>query len=653
MSTREVQELVEQLQQARDAYYGDAPMMTDAEFDALEDQLRELDPGNAYFKAVGAKPTSGWAKVQHGAPMGSLFKVQSEEEMIDWHEDVAAKVVSARASGDVDDDLSERRDASPRLVVSEKLDGISISLRYEAGTLVQALTRGDGEIGEDITRNVLMMKGVQKRMRDFSGFVRGEIVLLRSDHKKHVPDYKNPRNAASGIAKRESDPDPCKHLTVICYQVISDKHGIARKSVELRILKELGCVTPNWQTVASAADVVSLYREYVAKTREGLDYEIDGLVVELDHLPAMGHLGDHDGRPRGARAFKFPHEEQPTRLRDVVWQVGASGRVTPVAYFDAVNLAGASVSQASLHNESNIRRLAEKCPQGLLGMSDTVLVSRRNDVIPFLERIIQPSQNGRFAIPWQCPSCGLRLAKKGEYLVCENPPRCPAQRSGAVKRWVKKLDIKEWGDTVIEALCASGKVHSLVDLYRLTVADLENFQLSGKRVGTSTSERMVENLAAKKTLRIADFVGALGIDLCGQTMCQTIVDAGYNTLAKMENALVVDIAAIPGMGETKATAFVEGFRRNRKLIAALLAVGVQVKGPVKGKLSGVSVCFTGIRDPGLEDRIKDAGGTIKTSVGKGLTYLVAKDPKSTSGKAKKARDLGVHVIGVVDMEAML
>jgi DNA ligase (NAD+) len=646
MSTREVQDLVEQLQQARDAYYGDSPIMSDAEFDALEDQLRDLDPENAYFKAVGAKPKSGWSKVRHGAPMGSLLKVQVEQELAEWHTDVSAKIRAAHVSGDVGS-------ADPGIVISEKLDGISISLRYENGQLVQALTRGDGEMGEDITRNVLLMKGVQRKMRDFTGFVRGEIVLLRSDHRKHVPEYKNPRNAASGIAKRESDPAPCKHLTVICYQVITDAHGIVRKSVELKLLEKLGCITPNWSTASTVDDVLSVYREYVSKTREGLDYEIDGLVVELDDLSAMEHLGEHDGRPKGARAFKFPHEKQPTKLREIVWQVGASGRVTPVAYFDAVNLAGASVSQASLHNESNIRRLAEKCPQNLLGMSDTVLVSRRNDVIPYVEQVLRPSQNGRFAIPRDCPSCGKPLSKKGEFLVCDDGARCPAQQSGAVKRWVKKLDVKEWGDTAIEALCASGKVRSLADIYRLTVTDLEDFQLSGKRIGTSTAERMLENLSAKKTLRIADFVGALGIDLCGQTVCQMIVDAGFDTLEKMGKASLAALAAIPGLGETKAGAFVDGFRGCRKLVEDLLAAGVSVKGPVKGKLSGKSFCFTGIRDKGMEDRIKDAGGAIKTSVGKDLTYLVAKDPTSASGKAKKARDYGVQVIGVADVEAML
>lgn len=651
MSSREVRDLTEQLQQAREAYYNGDPELSDAEYDALEDQLRELDPTNDFFKTVGARAlTSGWQKVRHGAPMGSLLKVQTPEAFGDWLGDVSSKLDAAARNKEIDG-----HDGS--LVITEKLDGISISLKYDKGVLVSAITRGDGDVGEDITRNVLLMKGVQPMLRDFTGHIRGEIVLLKSDHRAHLSEYRNPRNAASGIAKRESDPMPCRHLTVICYRVLSDQHNIVRKSVELRLLTKLGCLVPNWSVVAKdvdrRAEVEAIYGRYVSSDRAGLDYEIDGLVVEIDSAAMMEYLGEHDGRPKGARAFKFPHAQQSTKLRDIVWQVGNSGRVTPVAYFDAVDLAGVSVAQASLHNESHLRRLATDAPQGLLGVGDTLLVSRRNDVIPYVERLLVAANNARLAVPVDCPSCGGKLSKKGEYILCENARVCPAQQSGAVKRWVKKLDVKDWGDTLIDALCASHKVRSIVDLYALTVADLEDFSFSGKRLGNSTAARIVANLHQKKELRIADFVGALGIDLCGQTVCQILVDAGFDTLEKMEDATVAEISAVAGMGQTKAVAFVEGFRRCRKLIDGLLRAGVTVKGPTQGKLTGKSFCFTGIRDKALEDRIKDAGGTLKSSVSRELTYLVAKDPTSTSGKAQKARDYGVAVVGVSDVEGML
>ena len=497
------------------------------------------------------------------------------------------------------------------------------------------------------------MKGIPKNVRDFTGYIRGEIVLKKSDHKKHVPEYKNPRNAASGIAKRESDPTPCKHLTVVCYQVITKKHKITTKTMEMKLLKALGFVIPNWAEAADEKAVEKYYQKYVKTTRDKLDYEIDGLVLEYDDLEVMEYLGEHDGRPKGARAYKFPHAQQPTKLKEIVWQVGNSGRVTPVAVFEPVELAGATVGQASLHNESNVLRLAEKCPQGLLGMDDTILVSRRNDVIPYVEKVVSPAQNLRFVTPKKCPSCDRDIQKQGEYLMCTNTRGCPAQQSGAIKRWVKKLDIKEWGDGLIEALCESGMVKTIADIYLIDDEEMADLELSGKRLGQKSADKALRNLRDKMDIRIGDFVGSLGIDLCGQSICQMIVDAGFDTLEKMEDATVAEIEAIPKLGGTKAKAFVDGFRRRKKLIDNLLSAGIAIKGPVKGKLTGSSFCFTGIRDKTLEGEIKDAGGSIKGSVGKGLTYLVAKDPSSTSGKAKKARDYGVSVIGVDDVKAML
>jgi DNA ligase (NAD+) len=648
MSEREIEALVEQLQQAQDAYYNGDPIMSDAEYDALEDELRELDPKNAFFKRVGAKAKkTKWKKVKHGAPMGSLLKVQTSDEFAKWFADASGKIQAAAGAGDIDK-------ASDEKVVSEKLDGISISLRYEEGKLIQAVTRGDGITGEDITRNVLLMKGAVQDARDLTGFVRGEIVLRKSDHKKHVPEYKNPRNAASGIAKRESDPDPCKHLTILCYQLISEHHKIRDKGMEFKLLDALGFKTPNWTTCKTAAAVVKVYDAYNGGKREKLDYDIDGLVVECNSLAIMDHLGEHDGRPKGARAFKFPHDEQPTKLREIVWQVGNSGRITPVAYFDSVDLAGASVSQASLHNVDNMARLAAQCPQGMFGMSDKILVSRRNDVIPYVEKVLRPSKNARFATPTDCPSCGTKIKRDGAYLLCPNTAKCPAQKSGAVKRWVNKLGIKDWGDTLIDALVEKGIVKTPADLYGLDEKELAAVTLSGKKVGASTAKRVMKNLNAKKELRIADFVGSLGIDMWGRSMTQTIVDAGLDTLEKMEDATVKEIASISGVGETKAVKFVEGFRRSRKLMDELVEAGVEVKKPITGgKLSGISFCFTGIRDPAFADEILEAGGTVKNSVGKGLTYLVAKDPKSTSGKAKKARAQGTEVISLEEAKALL
>jgi DNA ligase (NAD+) len=312
------------------------------------------------------------------------------------------------------------------------------------------------------------------------------------------------------------------------------------------------------------------------------------------------------------------------------------------------------VSQASLHNESNIRRLAASCPQGLLGKSDKILVSRRNDVIPYVEKVVAPSKRERLMVPKECPSCGMNLTKTGEYLVCTNERGCPAQQSGAVKRWVKKLDLKGWGDTLVETLCESGMVGGVADLYGLDTDELADLTLSGKKVGKSTATKVLKNLQAKMSLSITDFVGSLGIDLWGRSMVKLIVQAGFDTLEKMEDASVAQIASVPGVGDTKAAAFVSGFKYRRKVIDELLAAGVKVKKPVTGgKLSGVSFCFTGIRDRAFEAEIEEAGGTVKSGVGKGLTYLVAKSKSGSSAKLKKAEAQGVQVLTLEEAKALL
>jgi DNA ligase (NAD+) len=662
MTTIDIDDLVERLQQARDAYYDDDPIMSDAEYDALEDQLREAEPTHSFFKQIGAKAKkSGWPKVKHGAPMGSLDKCQVIEEVDKWYAEATRKLSAAVGGGSLPALKQE-------FVISEKLDGISISLKYTKGKLVQAVTRGDGETGDDITRNVLLMEGVPKTIKDFTGYIRGEIILKRSTHKKHVPEYKNPRNAASGIAKRESDPKPCKHLTVVCYRVLSNDHSLPNKATEFKLLKALGFIVPNWFLVTGGSTfkvqgkteqtikghpTLHIYDQYVYQDRDNLDYEIDGLVIEFNDAPAMEFLGEHGGRPKGARAFKFPHDAKPTKLKDIVWQVGKSGRITPVAIFDPVDLAGATIGQASLHNESNVIKLANKCPQKLLGLDDEIMVSRRNDVIPYVESVLIPNENGhRFAVPTTCPSCSGTLKKIGEYIMCTHA-NCPAQISGAVKRWVQKLDIKDWGESLIDALCAQGLVKTPADLYGLDSVTLAAVQMGGKRVGSSTAKKVLVNLYAKKELRIADFVGSLGIDLCGRSIVQMIADAGFDTLEAMEDATVGQIAAIPRLGQTKAEAFVNGYQRRGKVIDLLLKAGVTIKEPIVGAFSGKSFCFTGFRDKDLEDKVLNKGGAMKSSVGKSLDYLVAKNPLSTSGKVKKATGYGVKVIGIADLEAML
>jgi len=642
--TTQTQDLAKRIEDARTAYYHGTPVMTDASYDALEDELRKLDPNHPLLSKTGAPvpASSGWQKVKHGIPMRSLNKAQTQGEMDAWTRNLPANAA---------------------LLVTEKMDGISIALRYRSGKLTQALTRGDGKVGEDITRNVRIMQGVpgaapSQKAGSFTGWVRGEIVVRKSDFAKHFPGDSNPRNTASGTAKRQSDFGPCRHLTVFAYQILPDNLVIASKLQELQVLRDHGFTVPNFEAVTHvrAGSVAALYQKYIDSTRAGLDYDIDGLVVEVDDAALREQMGERNHRPAGAIAFKFPHESKETCLRDIVWQVGNSGRVTPVAVFDEVELAGAKVKRASLHNTTYYYEIAGQIGQQVLTAGDTILVSRRNDVIPYVEAGIvsydkDDTDDNILEIPTECPECGSRLRYEGEYLVCRNLD-CPAQVSGAVKRWVKKLGVLDWGDAVIDALCESGRVKDPADLYTLEDDELSDLELSGRRVGSS-AKRMLDNLHDKTELDLHVLVGSLGIPLISRSMAKTIVDGGYDTLDAMYKANAAELATIPGMGETKAEAFVGGLEERIGLACKLLTNGVKIKPPSTGAFKGWNVCMTGFRDPEMQDAIEAQGGTVKSGVSKKLDILVAKDPSSTSGKAKKARSYGVQIIGIEDMWTML
>jgi len=610
------------LREAREAYYNDEPIMPDAEYDALENVLRSMVPNHPLLKQVGATTSNGaWAKAKHGCPMGSLSKTQTVAETRKW-------LADARAQS---------------YCVMEKMDGASLALRYENGVFVQALTRGDGEIGEDITRNAARMKFPKKIASPYTGWIRGEVMLTKHDFDLHFAGSKNPRNTANGTMKRH-DGSGCEHLTVFVYEFDAAN---GNKSDSLRLAKMLGFETPVYAVCANSDEVETFYNDYCGR-RGNLPYEIDGLVVEVNDRDVRDQLGVTDNRPKGAVAFKFPHMVLETTIRDVTWQVGKSGRVTPVAIFDTVHLAGADVSQASLHNVGFIKRL------GGLRNGDRIMVSRRNDVIPAVESVLTSYDGDYFAHPDECPACNTRLDFEGEYLVCRGD-NCPAQVVGSIRRWVDKIGVLHVGEGLIEALVDSCVVADIADLYRLTPSQMAHAMSSdGRMIGMVIAQKAIENLSQRMTLDLHIFVGALGIPLFGRSMVKVLVDAGFNTLDKLRAMTLYDMCGIDGIGPTKGKAFIDGLKAREDLINRLLDEGLKIKVPnTTGSMVGKSMCMTGFRDAAMQAAFEAAGGTIKSSVGKGLTYLVAKDAGSDSSKMQKAQSLGVLVMTPDEMRAML
>lgn len=614
MSKDRIAELAKRITQARIDYYNNQPAVSDKVYDAWSDELRTLDPNHVALTSVGAPVgPSEWKKAKHQIPMGSLNKVNLPIEMSDW---------------------SAHKNDKGLWFVTEKLDGLSIELIYEHGKLVQAITRGDGETGEDITVNVAKMGGVNTDLKtDFNGSLRGEIIMLKSIHQKFFADKVNTRNAASGVSKRLDGVGSDK-LNILFYQVLGDV-DFKTEVEQFEWLNKHHIGAPNYWTYKTIDEVNKHWRAYQDVNRDKLDYDIDGLVVRIDDMAKQMSLGDKDLRPLGAMAFKFDNEARESIIRAIVWQVGNSGRLTPVATVDPVTLVGATITRASLYNLAYIEELG-------LDVGATVLVVRANDVIPRVEELVKSTKTVAKA-PKHCPECGADTRMEGENLLCTNSKGCRSQIIGRIKNWVKELNLLEWGDTLIEKLVDAKKVTNVADLYTLTVHDMATLD----RMGEKSAQKCFDILWANNDVSLEVFLGALSIPMIGQSTIKAIMNVGCDTLEKFGQLTATEFEDVPGVGPTKATFLAQGLIDNQKIILDLLDNGVTIKDKIFGTLTGSSVCFTGAmknKRPLLEKMAADAGAEIKNSVGKGLTYLVIADPNSTSSKAQAARKLGTELI---------
>jgi DNA ligase (NAD+) len=630
--TARIAELAKSLRSYKDAYYNGTPLVSDAAYDALEDELRGLDPDHAVLKSIGAPTTAVtvWEKARHAIPMGSLNKAVDEQEFRDW---------AARC-----DELGGKAGLptiKSNLFVTEKLDGLSLAVTYEKGALVDAITRGDGSIGERILSNARRMKGVPARLkREVSVTVRGEIILALSDMKKAFPDAANPRNQASGTSKR-FDGAGCEHLTVLFYDLDGDDH--ADEVGKFKQLSALGLRVPN-ATTTDLDGAISLHRDYAKGRRAKLDYEIDGLVVRANDVHTQHMLGEKANRPRAAVAYKFASQAKVTKLVDIVWETGSSGRVSPVAIVEPVELAGATVRRASLHHAGNIAALG-------LGIGDDVLVSRRNDVIPYVEEVV--TRRGKPARPpSRCAICKQALTTVGEFLACKNGT-CTAVVEGRLQNWVDAQGILEWGEKLIAQLVEAKLAREPADLYRLKAEQIAKLE----RRGMVIAEKVLDNLRAQLPLSLSRFLAALGIENFGLQTAKAIVAAGFDTIEKVQLAALAELAALPGVGPAKAKAVVDGLKARKAEIARLLAVGVvPVAKANAGPLAGKTFCFTGALSrprKELEQLVEDRGGTLLNGVTSKLNYLVMADPQSGSSKAQKAQQYGTACIDEAQFLALV
>ncbi|MBI4228877.1 MAG: NAD-dependent DNA ligase LigA [Deltaproteobacteria bacterium] len=544
-------------------------------------------------------------------------------------------------------------------VVEPKFDGVSVSLKYEKGILVQAATRGDGRIGEEVTVNVKTIKSIPLRLKSSNGIperleVRGEVVINKESFKKlnkeleeeGEPIFANPRNAASGslrqldssiTARRPLDFHPWGIGQVVGYdfktewEIINKIHDWGfRSDKRFKLCKNIN-------------EAIS-YRHEMEQIRNELPYEADGIVIKVNDRRFQRELGTTAKFPRWSIAYKFKPRQATTRVHDIIVQVGRMGLITPLAKVEPVKIGGVTIRNASLHTEDVLR-------QKDVRIGDTVLIERAGDVIPQIVKAIPEKRTGGeriFNMPRLCPSCGTRLERDGAYYYCPNLS-CPAQTKGRIEHLAsrKAFDIRGLGEKIVIQLMKEGLIKDLADVFYLKKEDLIGLE----RFAEKSASNLVEEIEKNKNISFSRFILALSIRHVGERMAQVLAE-NLNSLDDLMGSTEERLMEIPTVGPEVARSIVNflGERKNRETINKILASGVNIEYPPRVKkgdrLAGLTFVLTGALENFTRDEakrlIEQQGGSVTSSVSKKTSYvIVGKDPGS---KLESAKSLGIKTI---------
>lgn len=647
-------------------YVLNSPVVSDAAYDALMDELREIEAEFPKFitpssptQRVGAKPAEGFQKVTHPAPILSLDKVTDREEIFQW---------KARIEKLLPEDV-------PPLgyVVEPKFDGLTVVLHYREGVFELGATRGDGEIGEDITNNLKTVNTLPLKIpADPEGptpppflVVRGEILILLDTFEAlnqrlteaDLPTFANPRNAAAG-SLRQLDPNVTaeRPLFLYAYSIVASEGQVPETQREtLALLKDLGFAQPEIGGYFESLDEVADYCERMVEERASFPYEADGLVIKIDHLPTRQALGSVGGRPRGAVAFKFPAQEVTTQLQDVEFSVGRTGVITPTALLDPVTIAGVTVSRASLHNFDFIEERD-------IRVGDRVIVKRAGDVIPYVTGPIKDMRRGEereIYPPNHCPSCGEPVQHpEGEIAYYCINSACPDQRVQRLIYFAQRLDIEGLGERTAAQLVEQDLIHDPADLYTLKVEDL----LALEGFADKKAENLLAAIESSKDQSFADVLAALGIRGVGSAIAELLVDT-FGSLSELMAATEEDIASVEGLGPITAENVLAWLSRphNQALIEKLKDARIQLKAQAhKAEPSrlqpfeGLTFVITGTLSQSraqISAWIESLGGHVTSSVSGRTDYLIAGENPGRS-KQSKAESLGTPILTEAGLRKM-
>ncbi len=681
LAAEELESLREQIRQHDILYYvHDRPSITDFEYDKLFARLLELEAAHPELvrpdspsQRVGGTALDRFEKIKHRIPMISLQNSYSPEDILAFDERVKK--------------FLDRPDMTVEYFCEPKLDGLALELVYEKSVLVRALTRGDGETGENVFSNLKTLRSVPLRLppnapEEFE--VRGEVVMLKSDflqlneaqQESGEAPFANPRNAAAGTL-RQLDPKiaASRSLRMFCYApgftsdlpaptqsaFLDALLGFGLATVKVTDFKNfMKADTKKIKDVALACvckgpDEAIRYYHKIEEIRHSLPFEIDGIVVKVNSFGLQKTLGSIARSPRWATAAKFKPEQAKTKIIDIIIQVGRTGALTPVAVMNPVRVGGVTVTNATLHNQEEISRKD-------IRIGDEVLIHRAGDVIPEIVSVVAASRAKNsipFEMPKNCPSCKEPVTQvEGEVVLrCENL-FCPAVLSGSIKHFAgrRAMNIERLGDKIIDQLIEVKLVQSYSDLYRLSLEDL----LSLERQGEKSAQNILESIEKSRKTNLARFIFALGVRFVGEQTARSLAKH-FKSLEKFLSASLDELISIEDVGPKVAESILSSLKRSalQKDVQQLLQLGLdieEIKNPAPGKtpLSGLSIVVTGSfalgRDE-IKDLITQLGGKSSSSVSKKTSYVLAgADPGS---KIDKAQELGVKIIGWEEFQELI
>ena len=655
--------LGELLLDAKKAYYtGGKPIMDDHTYDTLEESLRLKAPYHRFFTKIGTPNfDTGFDKKKHLIPMGSQNKVSSFKNLVHYFE--------------------LKKVTTPEFVVQPKCDGISLEIIYKNGQLIEAITRGDGITGDVITQNVVKMKNLPLSLsKDFNGSIRCEIVVTKKDFEKlnviasedtslrgnpkqssedrHdstslAMTYSNPRNAASGLSQRLDGKysEFCSLYATDIFINPDVRVGHCPTPTteinKINFLNSLGFTPVESHLCQSFEEIETIYQQFLTKDRLNYPYEIDGLVVKINDLDIAGKLGSKNNRPKFQVAYKFPASTSQTQIKKITWQVGPLGTITPVAELEPIEIAGAIISFASL---GNYRLVKEKD----INLGDIVEITRRGDVIPHVERVINKVKTGHIDIPQYCPSCHSELIKEDKYIRCPNSEKCLPQILGSLRLFADSLEILGLSDKTIAKLYSAGKVKVPGDFFNLTLNEISGLD----NLGEKSAQNIIRQIHAKKTLTLKQIFTSGAIPNLSGARIQQLIKAGFDTPEKFLNITFDEIEKLPGFQKTLAKKLIAGLNLRRQWIESILShvktQSLRLSDVHSTSLQNLTFAITGnlsLPRQKFVELIETHGGKFVSTVSQNTNYLLTNLPAgrqgetdSNSSKFKLARKFNVKII---------